>query len=114
MSAHSGSNPPIRSNFSKSKIHKSKNNIIEREIERSLFLILKKMNNEKIKNRQKANLQLLEILREQILKYPDQRFGQILINTEIVEMQYDYLNEHPIVKDPFYEESVDTLERITK
>lgn len=69
---------------------------------------------EKINQRQEANLQLLEILREQILKYPELRFGQILINTEIVEMQYDYLNDHPIVKDPFYEESVDTLERITK
>lgn len=58
----------------------------------------------KIDNRQYANLQILEHLRDYVLAHPDIRFGQMLANTRII--RYDDENN---VIDPFYEESVDTF-----
>ena len=55
----------------------------------------------KIENRQVANRELLKVLSEYVEKYPQQRFGQILVN-------YGFVTQG----DPFYEESVDTLEKV--
>ena len=55
----------------------------------------------KIENRQSANRELVKVLSEYIEKYPQQRFGQILVN-------YGFVTK----EDPFYEESVDTLEKV--
>lgn len=68
---------------------------------------------EKIKNRQKANFELIRKLSELAIAYPDQRFGQILVNLDIIQYQRDPASFDVIgVKDPFYEESVDILNRV--
>lgn len=54
--------------------------------------------------RQIANLEILMILIECAKKYPDMRFGQILINSRTVDHN----------KNMFYEESVQILERMKK
>lgn len=56
---------------------------------------------EKIAKRQEANLEILEHLRKYIINCPDLRWGQILSN-------YGFIPK----SDPFYEESVDTLQRV--
>ena len=50
--------------------------------------------------RQKYNELILETLSKLIKKYPDLRFGQILINADIIQV---VTNESgiPIVQDPF-------------
>jgi hypothetical protein len=68
---------------------------------------------EKIKNRQKANFELIRKLSELVIAYPDQRFGQILVNLNIIQYQRDPASFDVIgIKDPFYEESVDILNRV--
>ena len=64
----------------------------------------------KIAERQNANLQILNELREYFLAFPDIRFGQALANLNIIE--YDRTKLMPEVIDPFFEESVDTLEKV--
>lgn len=54
---------------------------------------------EKAKTRQEYNYKCLDVLREMVEKYPDWRFMQILSNTGIDEID-------------FYEESVDTFNKI--
>lgn len=61
-----------------------------------------------VKQRQKDNKEILNYLTELIEKYPDQRFGQLLVNSHILEV----VNGN--VKDPFFEESCTTLKRIKK
>lgn len=64
--------------------------------------------------RQEANRKILNILKEYIEKYPHQRFGQLLCNTHIVE-QDSQLTSNKVeifTKDPFYEESEETLKRL--
>lgn len=56
---------------------------------------------EKVKTRQEYNYKCLDILREMVENYPDWRFMQILSNTGIDEIN-------------FYEESVDTFNKIRK
>lgn len=67
---------------------------------------------EMIERRQSANLDILTIIEEAVMKYPDLRFGQILVNLGIIE--YELCGNIPITKDPFNEESVITLNRIKK
>lgn len=67
---------------------------------------------EMIERRQDANLDILTIIEEAVMKYPDLRFGQILVNLDIIE--YELCGDIPITKDPFNEESVITLNRIKK
>lgn len=68
---------------------------------------------EKIKNRQKANFELVRKLSELVIAYPDQRFGQILVNFGFIEQIVDHYDDNIVLtKDPFYEESVDTLNRV--
>lgn len=71
----------------------------------------------KIDQRQQANAELLQIIGEAIMKYPDLRFGQILAMLDII--QYKTVNKvgalgaHVVeTVDPFYEESVDMLTRV--
>jgi hypothetical protein len=56
---------------------------------------------EKTKKRQEYNYKCLDILKEMVENYPDWRFMQILSNTGIDEIN-------------FYEESVDTFNKIKK
>lgn len=68
---------------------------------------------EMIEKRQEANLDILTAIEEWVMKYPNLRFGQILVNLGIIEYQRDPANFDKIgIKDPFNEESVDTLKRI--
>lgn len=53
--------------------------------------------------RQKANMEILQLLGELVTLFPDQRFGQILCN---------YVFPDYRERDPFYEESVATLEKL--
>lgn len=71
----------------------------------------------KIDQRQKANVELLQIIGEAVMQYPDLRFGQILAMFDII--QYKTVNKvgalgaHVVeTVDPFYEESVDMLTRV--
>lgn len=64
--------------------------------------------------RQEANKEILDILGKYIKKYPHLRFGQLLCNTRIIE-QDSQITSHNVeifTKDPFYEESEETLERL--
>ena len=77
---------------------------IQEEIKKSFEEAISKSNEnlqKKIGSRQEYNLKCLEVLKEVVLKYPDWRFMQILYNMELCE-------------DRFYEESVDTFEKLPK
>lgn len=58
---------------------------------------------EKISSRYDANLQIVIILNDLVSEHPDWRFQQILQNVDISSREG---------KDLFYEESVDTLNRL--
>jgi hypothetical protein len=67
-----------------------------------------------MKTRQQANQDILFLLTKAMEKYPDLRFGQILHTFRVLDME-----EHDTpdgvfhtIKDPFYEESTVTLNRI--
>lgn len=57
----------------------------------------------KISRRYEANKKLVEILGMLVDQFPEQRFGQIICNYFLPEYRE---------KDPFFEESVDTLNRL--
>lgn len=68
-----------------------------------------------IVRRQQANREILKNIEEMVNKYPDLRFGQILVNLGIIQYQRDPASFDIIgIKDPFNEESVVTLNRIRK
>ena len=67
---------------------------------------------EMIKKRQEANLEILNEIGMAVMKYPDLRFGQILVNLGIIEYERNTYDETLITKDPFNEESVVTLNRM--
>lgn len=60
--------------------------------------------------RQEANKKLIDVLKCFVDTYPDWRFGQILFNVGVITRKQDSLD----IKDPFYEESTETWERIKK
>ena len=68
--------------------------------------------------RNQANRAILLELCNLIEKYPDLRFGQILVNCNIIQEEEILLEgERQTVLigiDPFYEESEDTLNRMMK
>lgn len=68
--------------------------------------------------RQKYNKLILENLFKLVEKHPDLRFGQILVNCDIIQEEEVLLEgERQTVLigiDPFYEESEDTLNRMMK
>ena len=69
---------------------------------------------EMIDNRQLANRDILSHLFTLVELYPDLRFGQILVNIGIIQYQRDPASFDVIgVKDPFNEESVETLQRVS-
>lgn len=55
-------------------------------------------------NRLEANRLILKILSEYVEAYPQQRFNQLLQNTRVVV---------PHLVDQFYEESTETLSRMS-
>ena len=66
--------------------------------------------------RQKYNKLILETLSKLVEKYPDWRFGQILVNIGVIQYEKDVLidgqREDLLTIDPFYEESKLTWERM--
>ena len=62
--------------------------------------------------RKQANRAILLELYNLIEKYPDLRFGQILVDCDIIG--YDITDNGVEVIDPFYEESELTLNRMMK
>ena len=60
--------------------------------------------------RQKYNKLILETLSKLVDKYPDLRFGQILVNAEIITYKNDY--DEMVPRDPYYEEPEVTWERM--
>jgi len=66
--------------------------------------------------RQEANFELLNILSKLVVKHPYLRFNQILIDSEVLEMDEVLCNgeRENVIKDSFYEESEDTLKRVKK
>lgn len=63
------------------------------------------------------NQAILDKLQELVNKYPDLRFGQILVNCGIIQYDntmVDGQNEDILTIDPFYDESKLTWDRITK
>lgn len=65
----------------------------------------------KILKRKESNQEIIRILSKIVDENPDLRFGQIL-GCYVIEYEYDKVNEVYTTKDPFYEESVDTLKRL--
>ena len=63
-------------------------------------------------NRKLYNTAIVEKLRELINKYPDLRFGQILINSDIIQFTKDDKGFPLAVKDPYFEEPEVTWERM--
>lgn len=60
--------------------------------------------------RQKYNKLILDRLSKLVEKYPDLRFGQILVNADIITYKNDY--DEMVVEDPFNEESKITWKRM--
>ena len=64
----------------------------------------------KIRNRQRDNRKIVEILNTLVEKCPDLRFGQILFNYKFVN--WSNTDDGVRICDPFYEEPADTLKRV--
>ena len=62
--------------------------------------------------RQKYNRLILERLSKLVEKYPDLRFGQILVNSDIIQFTKDDKGFPLAVKDPYFEEPEVTWERM--
>lgn len=62
---------------------------------------------EKINHRADSNTVLLSKLEDYLKQHSDQRFGQALVNLGIIQILPD---GSPV--DPFYEEPIDTLNRV--
>jgi hypothetical protein len=60
--------------------------------------------------RQEYNKLILAKLSELIHKYPDQRFGQLLVNSEVIKLISS--DKQLLAEDPFYEEPNVTLKRM--
>ena len=69
-------------------------------------------------SRKQTNRAILLELYNLIEKYPDLRFGQILVDCEIIKYEPSVLcegqREDILVIDPFYEESEITLNRMMR
>lgn len=70
---------------------------------------------EMIDKRQEANKDIIQHLTTLVNKYPELRFGQILAISNVIQYEHiscdsdEYIE---VVKDPFNEESVETLRRV--
>lgn len=70
---------------------------------------------EMIDKRQQANRDILAHLSTLVELYPDLRFGQILAISNVIQYEHiscDSDQYVEVVKDPFNEESVETLRRV--
>ena len=64
--------------------------------------------------RQKYNRLILESLSKLIEEYPDIRFGQALVITNVIELVPDSLHGNALIAlDPFNEESEITWKRVS-
>ena len=67
--------------------------------------------------RQKYNILILKTLSKLVEKYPDLRFGQILVDSDIIRYEKEVLcdgqREDILTVDPFNEESKTTWERMS-
>ena len=67
--------------------------------------------------RRKYNKLILETLSKLVDKYPDLRFGQILVNSDIIQLEECLLEgeRQTVITgiDPFYEESEITWNRLS-
>ena len=64
--------------------------------------------------RQKYNKLILERLSKLVDKHPDLRFGQILVNCDIIELVPEHIHGNAFVAlDPFNEESEITWKRMS-
>ena len=61
-------------------------------------------------SRQECNKLIIEKLSELVEEYPDMRFGQLLVNCEIIRVIPS--DKQLLAMDPFYEEPEITWERI--
>lgn len=61
-------------------------------------------------NRLSSNKKILQILHKVVHTCPDWRFGQIIFNVGIVTTKPGTMD----IRDPFFEESIDTLNRVKK
>jgi hypothetical protein len=57
--------------------------------------------------RLEANREILNLLYQYIERYPDQRFSQVLLNTDVVEM-----HGAGLWRDEYYKESTEILTRM--
>lgn len=60
--------------------------------------------------RQKYNRKIISKLTELVEKHPDLRFGQLLVDCDIIKLVP--VDSIVLAKDPFNEESVDTWNRM--
>ena len=65
---------------------------------------------EKLKMRKEYNKKILEVLTKYIEENPEIRFGQALINLNILQNEKD----KNVIFDPFSDESVDIYQRMSK
>ena len=65
---------------------------------------------EKVKMRKEYNEKILEVLTKYLEENPEIRFGQALINLNILQNEKD----KNVVFDPFSDESVDIYKRMSK
>ena len=65
---------------------------------------------EKVKMRKEYNKKILKVLTEYLEENPEIRFGQALINLNILQIEKD----KSVVFDPFSDESVDIYQRMRK
>ena len=65
---------------------------------------------EKVKMRKEYNEKILEVLTKYLEENPEIRFGQALINLNILQ----YKKDKYVVFDPFSDESVDIYQRMSK
>lgn len=66
-------------------------------------------------NRQEYNRKIISKLKELIESYPDLRFGQILVDYNIIDLVPDCLHGNALVAlDPFNEESEVTWNKMCK
>lgn len=68
---------------------------------------------EKIESRGRANKELFTTLGAYLAAHPQIRFGQALVNLGIVQYDVTDYGDCKVI-DPFHEESMDMLKRISK
>lgn len=68
--------------------------------------------NKQTTERQQANLEILDILKEKVMENPDMRFGQLLYSTGILTSHFSEIAGKQVTNDIFYIESSEILNRL--